>query len=118
MGLHASLTAEVTLDNCQVPVENRLGGEEQGASIAFQGLDNSRIGIAAQAVGLSQRAIDEAVHFVLSQYVTSITSSSDIRIAKMMIDAAERYIPMDKEEQRKLLLKAAKYTPLFPRKQG
>ncbi len=63
MGLHASLTAEVVLDNCQIPMENRLGEEEQGASIAFQGLDNSRIGIAAQAVGLSQRALDESVRY-------------------------------------------------------
>lgn len=63
MGLHASLTAEVTLDNCQIPAENLLGEEGQGTAIAFQGLDNSRIGIAAQAVGLSQRAIDEAVKY-------------------------------------------------------
>ncbi|MGD9347522.1 MAG: acyl-CoA dehydrogenase family protein, partial [Candidatus Aminicenantes bacterium] len=63
MGLHASLTAEVTLENCQVPAENLLGEEGQGAAIAFQGLDNSRIGIAAQSVGLSQRAIDEAVKY-------------------------------------------------------
>jgi alkylation response protein AidB-like acyl-CoA dehydrogenase len=63
MGLHSSLTAEVVLDNCKVPAENLLGEEGQGAAIAFQGLDNSRIGIAAQAVGLSQRAIDEAVKY-------------------------------------------------------
>ncbi len=63
MGLHASLTAEVILDNCQIPAKNMLGEEGQGAAIAFQGLDNSRIGIAAQSVGLSQRAIDEAVKY-------------------------------------------------------
>jgi alkylation response protein AidB-like acyl-CoA dehydrogenase len=63
MGLHASPTAEVTLDNCKIPAENLLGEEGQGAAIAFKGLDNSRIGIAAQAVGLSQRAIDEAVKY-------------------------------------------------------
>jgi len=63
MGLHASLTAEVILENCQIPAENMLGKEGQGAAIAFQGLDNSRIGIAAQSVGLSQRAVDEAVKY-------------------------------------------------------
>ncbi len=63
MGLHASLTAEVILENCQIPVENLLGEEGQGAAIAFRGLDNSRIGIAAQSVGLSQRALDEAVRY-------------------------------------------------------
>jgi alkylation response protein AidB-like acyl-CoA dehydrogenase len=63
MGLHASPTAEVTLDNCKISAKNLLGEEGQGAAIAFQGLDNSRIGIAAQAVGLSQRALDEAVKY-------------------------------------------------------
>jgi hypothetical protein len=36
----------------------------------------------------------------------------------MMIEAAERYIPMNKEEQQKLWMKASKYKPLFPRKIG
>lgn len=63
MGLHASPTAELALENCQVPVTNLLGEEGQGAAIAFRGLDNSRIGIAAQSVGLSQRAIDEAAKY-------------------------------------------------------
>jgi aryl-alcohol dehydrogenase-like predicted oxidoreductase len=63
----------------------------------------------------TQQEVNEAVQFTLSQYVTSIASSSDIHIAKMMIDAAERYIPMSEEEQQKLRLKASKYKPLFPR---
>ena len=63
MGLHASPTAEVILENCRIPKKNMLGREGQGAAIAFQGLDNSRIGIAAQSVGLSQRAVDEAVKY-------------------------------------------------------
>lgn len=63
MGLHASPTAELVLEECRVPEENLLGEEGKGASIAFQCLDSSRIGIAAQAVGLSQRALDEAVKY-------------------------------------------------------
>jgi alkylation response protein AidB-like acyl-CoA dehydrogenase len=63
MGLHASITAELVLDNCQIPAENLLGQEGKGASIALHCLDGSRIGIAAQAVGLSQRALDEAVRY-------------------------------------------------------
>jgi len=62
----------------------------------------------------TQKEVDEAVRFTLSQSVTTAASSSDIRIAKMMIDAAERYTPMKKEEQQKLLLKASAYKPLFP----
>jgi len=63
----------------------------------------------------TQREVDEALWFTLSQSVTTAASSSDIRIAKMMIDAAERYTPMSEEEQRELQRKAANYRPLFPR---
>lgn len=47
----------------------------------------------------TQIEVDEALRFTLSQYVTTAASSSDIRIAKMMIDAAERCTPMNKKEQ-------------------
>lgn len=63
MGLHASITSEVVLEDCQVPVENLLGEEGKGASIALYCLDGSRIGIAAQSVGLSQRALEEAIKY-------------------------------------------------------
>ncbi|MFH0896828.1 MAG: aldo/keto reductase [Candidatus Bathyarchaeota archaeon] len=63
----------------------------------------------------TQNEVDEALRFTLSQDVTTAASSSDIRIAKMMIDAAERYTPMNGKEQQELLLKAARYNPLFPR---
>jgi len=63
MGLHASPTAEIVLENCRVPTANLLGEEEKGAAIAFQCLDSSRIGIAAQAVGVAQRALEEAVKY-------------------------------------------------------
>lgn len=60
MGMHASLTAEILLEDCRIPAANRLGEEGQGAKIAFKGLDGSRIGIAAQSVGIGQSALDEA----------------------------------------------------------
>lgn len=63
MGLHSSLTAEVILENCRVPRENLLGEEGQGSSLALHCLDCSRMGIAAQSVGLSQRALDEALDY-------------------------------------------------------
>jgi hypothetical protein len=64
----------------------------------------------------NQREVDEALWFTLSQNVTTATSSSDIRIARMMIDAAERYAPTKEKEQQKLLLKASAHQPLFPSK--
>ena len=63
----------------------------------------------------TQKEVDEALWFALSQYVTTAASCSDIRIAKMMIDSAERYTPMREEEQRRLLQKASPLKPLFPR---
>lgn len=63
MGLHASITAEIVLEDCRVPAENLLGEEGKGVSVALHCLDGSRIGIAAQSVGLSQRALDEAVKY-------------------------------------------------------
>jgi len=63
MGLHSSLTTEIVLENCEVPSENLLGEEGKGASVAFHCLDSSRIGIAAQSVGLSQRALEESVKY-------------------------------------------------------
>jgi alkylation response protein AidB-like acyl-CoA dehydrogenase len=61
MGIHASLTAELTLEDCKVPAENLLGKEGDGTTIAFICLDHSRIGIAAQALGISERSLEEAV---------------------------------------------------------
>jgi alkylation response protein AidB-like acyl-CoA dehydrogenase len=63
MGLHSSPTAMLNLEDCRVPVQNRLADEGRGAAIALAGLDSSRIGIAAQAVGLSQQALELAVAY-------------------------------------------------------
>lgn len=63
MGLHASPTVEIVLEDCRVPAENLLGEEGKGASIALNSLDGSRIGIAAQSIGLSDRALQEAVQY-------------------------------------------------------
>ncbi|MGD0478004.1 MAG: aldo/keto reductase [Nitrososphaerales archaeon] len=62
----------------------------------------------------TQEEIDDALRFTLSQHVTTVASSSDTRIAEMMIDAAERFTPMNEREQEELLLGASTYTPLFP----
>lgn len=63
MGLHSSLTAEITLEDCEVPAENLLGKEGDGLRIALHGLDLSRIGIAAQSVGLAQRSLEEGLRY-------------------------------------------------------
>jgi butyryl-CoA dehydrogenase len=63
MGLKISKTAEISLDDCRVPVENRLGNEGDGLKIPLGALDGGRIGIAAQAVGLAQGALEQAVKY-------------------------------------------------------
>lgn len=63
MGLRASSTCELVFDNVKIPVENLLGKEGKGFGMAMKTLDGGRIGVAAQAVGIAQGAIDEAVKY-------------------------------------------------------
>lgn len=63
MGIRGSPTAELTFDDVRVPIENRLGEEGDGFKIAMATLDRSRLGIAAQAVGIGQGALDAAVAY-------------------------------------------------------
>jgi len=63
MGQRSSPSVEILLNDCVVPAESRLGEEGQGLKIALSALDGGRIGIAAQAVGLAQGALDETVKY-------------------------------------------------------
>jgi alkylation response protein AidB-like acyl-CoA dehydrogenase len=90
MGLHASLTAEIVLEDCKIPEENLLGEEGQGIYIALHCLDNSRIGIAAQSVGLSKRALDEAVQYAKQREAFNRKISDFQAIQFMIADMATR----------------------------
>jgi butyryl-CoA dehydrogenase len=63
MGIRGSSTSELIFTNCKVPKENLLGKEGKGFSLAMKTLDGGRIGIAAQALGLAQGALDETVKY-------------------------------------------------------
>ena len=63
MGICASATSELIFNDCEIPAENILGSEGQGFKMAMHTLDGGRVGIAAQAVGIAQAAMDEAVSY-------------------------------------------------------
>ena len=63
MGLRASPTVQLVFDGMRVPAENVLGDPSQGFVYAMQSLDNGRLGISAQAVGIARGALEEAVRY-------------------------------------------------------
>ncbi len=67
MGLRSSSTVELIFENCRVPKENLLGKEGEGFKIAMGTLDGGRNGIAAQAVGIAQGAMEEAANYAKSR---------------------------------------------------
>ena len=64
MGIRASSTAELVFENVAVPQENLLGKKGKGFGIAMQTLDGGRIGIAAQALGIAEGALEHAVKYM------------------------------------------------------
>ena len=86
MGLRTSHTAEIVFTDCEVPVENRLGEEGQGLKIALEGLDGGRVGIAAQAVGLAQGALEAAVGYAKQRRAFGKTISEFQAIQWMLAD--------------------------------
>ena len=63
MGIRASDTCAVTLNDCRIPAENLLGERGKGLSIALSNLEGGRIGIAAQALGIARAAFDAALGY-------------------------------------------------------
>ena len=63
LGIRSSPTVELVFENCRIPVTNMLGEEGSGFKVAMKTLDGGRIGIAAQALGIAQGALDEAVAY-------------------------------------------------------
>ena len=64
MGIRGSATASLVFEDCIVPAENLLGEEGQGFKVAMHTLDGGRIGIAAQALGIAEGALNEAIAYV------------------------------------------------------
>ena len=94
MGIRGSSTCELVFENVKVPKENLLGELNKGFKIAMMTLDGGRIGIAAQALGIAQGAIDETVKYVKDrvQFGRSISKfqNTQFMLAEMQtrVDAA------------------------------
>ncbi len=63
LGIRGSSTCELIFQNCEIPKENLLGAIGKGFGIAMKTLDGGRIGIAAQALGIAQGAMDETIKY-------------------------------------------------------
>ncbi len=63
LGIRSSDTCSLILEDCRVPIENVLKGPGEGFPIAMNALDNSRIGIAAQALGIAQGSFEAALNY-------------------------------------------------------
>jgi butyryl-CoA dehydrogenase len=68
LGIRSSPTTEIIFEDCRVPRENLLGKEGEGFKIAMMTLDGGRNGIAAQAVGIAQGALDAAVDYARERH--------------------------------------------------
>jgi len=92
LGLRASDTTGISLDGCRIPAANRLTEEGKGLSAAFRSLTGGRIGIAAQAVGVAQAALDEAKSYAADreQFGEPIAEIQTIRhkLAEMATDVS------------------------------
>ncbi|MGC8837289.1 MAG: acyl-CoA dehydrogenase [Anaerolineae bacterium] len=111
MGIRASATSELIFEDCRVPAANRLGQEGEGFKIAMVALDAGRIGIGAQAVGISRAAYEtalryaqerkqfgqpiarfQAIQWMLADMITRIEASHLLTIqAALKHDAGERH---------------------------
>jgi butyryl-CoA dehydrogenase len=63
MGIKASPTASIILEDVKIPAENRLGNEGDGFKVAMHTLDGGRIGIAAQAIGIARASLEDALAY-------------------------------------------------------
>ncbi|WP_094605664.1 Acyl-CoA dehydrogenase, short-chain specific [Sporomusa silvacetica DSM 10669] len=90
MGIHSSMTNELIFQDVKVPKENMLGKEGQGFKIAMATLDGGRIGVAAQALGIAQAALENAVKYSKERVQFGKSISSNQAIGFMLADMATK----------------------------
>src|SRR6266545_3265495 len=103
LGIRASSTTELLLDNCEVPEENVLGPVGQGYKVAIETLNEGRIGIGAQMIGVAQGALDATIAYLneRKQFGKSLSefqgvqfqvaqAATDLEAARLMVYNASR----------------------------
>ncbi len=103
MGIRGSPTVELIFENCEVPAENLIGREGEGFKIAMKVLDKSRPGIAAQALGIAQGALDYATEYARERMAFGKPISQQQGVAFMLAD-----MKTEVEAARLLLYEAAR----------
>ncbi|MCL5774075.1 MAG: acyl-CoA dehydrogenase [Firmicutes bacterium] len=103
MGVRASGTCQLILENCRVPKENILGAEGDGFKIAMTTLDVGRMGIAAQAVGIAQACMDQSIKYAKERKQFNQPISSFQLVQAMLVEMAVKI-----DAARLLLYRAAK----------
>jgi alkylation response protein AidB-like acyl-CoA dehydrogenase len=103
MGIRGSPTVELAFENCRVPVANMLGDEGVGFKIAMKVLDKSRPGIAAQALGIAQGALDYATEYTKQRVAFGKPISQQQGLQFMLAD-----MKTEVEAARLLLYEAAR----------
>jgi alkylation response protein AidB-like acyl-CoA dehydrogenase len=103
MGIRGSPTVELVFDNCEVPAANLLGEEGTGFKTAMKVLDKSRPGIAAQAVGIAQGALDYATQYARERMAFGKPIAQQQGIQFMLAD-----MRVEVEAARLLLYEAAR----------
>ena len=88
LGICASSTSEIVLENCEVPKENLLGQEGQGFTIAMNTLDSGRIGIGTQAIGIARAAFEAAAKYSTEREAFGQTISQFQAIQHYLADMA------------------------------
>jgi len=110
MGIRSSATRELVFEDCRIPKENMIGREGMGFLVAMKTLDKSRPGIGAQAVGLAQGAIDEAVAYARERHQFGKPIISFQAVQHMLADMATHT-----EAARALVYAVAKFIDSDPK---
>ena len=87
-GMRANPVCSIRLSDCRIPKENLLGGEGRGLKIGLAALDTGRIGIAAQAVGIAQAAMEEGIKYAKERIQFKIPIAGHQSVQNMIADMA------------------------------